>query len=92
MIRPDEEKMIVTPAHYVYQMSVPHHDATLLPEELKCEDYALNGQHISGLNASSSARSEGAIHVMPCHLTPTSAVPVSSQSIFRRQNQSRLRH
>ena len=46
MILTDKEKMIVTPTYYIYEMFVPHHDATFLPSESTCADYALNGQKI----------------------------------------------
>jgi alpha-N-arabinofuranosidase len=65
--------MIVTPANYVYDMLVPHRDATLLPEELKCEDYALNGQPIPGWSAVSSVDSEDALHIPRCNPNPTNS-------------------
>jgi alpha-N-arabinofuranosidase len=72
MILTDKEKMIVTPTYYVYEMFVPHHDATLLPQELSCQDYAFDGQQVPGLSASSSVDSTGTIHVTLCNLNPTS--------------------
>lgn len=72
MILTDKEKMILTPTYYVYQMFVPHHDATLLPEELNCADYALNSEQVPTLSASSSVDSTGAIHVTLCNLNPNS--------------------
>ena len=77
MILTDKEKMIVTPTYYVYQMFVPHHDATFLPAELDCEDYAFNGQKIPVLSASSSIDSTGVIHVTLCNLDPSSSASLT---------------
>ena len=77
MILTDKEKMIVTPTYYVYEMFVPHHDAKLLPTELHCEDYALNGAKIPGLSASSSMDPTGAVHVTLCNLNPTTPATVN---------------
>ena len=39
MILTDKEKMLLTPTYHVFEMYTVHHDATLLPTELKCADY-----------------------------------------------------
>lgn len=70
MILTDKEKMIVTPTYYVYEMYVPHHDATLLPADLKSDDYSMNGQQVPVVSASSSVDASGAIHVTLCNLNP----------------------
>ncbi len=77
MILTDKEKMIVTPTYYVYEMFVPHHDATFLPADLTCADYTMNGQKIPGLSVSSSKDASGAIHVMLCNLNPTAAASLT---------------
>jgi len=77
MILTDKEKMILTPTYYVYEMFVPHHDATFLPADLTCEDYALNGQKIPGLSVSSSVDVSGTIHVTLANLNPTVAASLT---------------
>ena len=41
MVLTDKEKMTVTPSYWVFEMYVPHHDATLLPSELQSADYTV---------------------------------------------------
>ncbi len=71
MILTEKEKMLVTPTYHVFAMFLPHQDATLLPSELTCEDYAFDGRKISGLNVSVSRDPAGAVHVSLCNLNPT---------------------
>ena len=73
MVLTDKEKMLVTPTYWVFEMFTPHHDAQLLPSELKCEDYSLGGQKMPGVSASASRDSHGAIHVTLCNLNPARA-------------------
>jgi alpha-N-arabinofuranosidase len=40
-----------------------HHDATLLPIDLTCEDYSYDGMTLPSISASASKDKEGRIHV-----------------------------
>jgi alpha-L-arabinofuranosidase len=73
MVLTDNEKMTVTPTYWVFEMYTPHHDAQLLPSELKCEDYAFGEERIPGVSASASRDNNGAIHVTLCNLNPSRA-------------------
>jgi alpha-N-arabinofuranosidase len=70
MILTDKEKMIVTPSYYVFEMYTVHHDATLLPSELRSADYQLGPERIPSVSASASRDKEGRIHVTLCNLNP----------------------
>jgi alpha-N-arabinofuranosidase len=77
MILTDKEKMIVTPSYYVFEMFVPHHDATLLPGELRSADYKFNSQKIPTVSASASKDKAGKIHVTFCNLNPEQPAEVA---------------
>jgi alpha-L-arabinofuranosidase len=70
MVLTDGKKMTVTPSYWVFEMFVPHHDATLLPSELHSADYEFNGQKIPAVSVSASRDKEGKIHVSLCNLNP----------------------
>jgi alpha-N-arabinofuranosidase len=74
MILTDNEKMTVTPSYWVFEMGTVHHDATLLPSELQCVDYALGGKTIPAVSASASRDQAGKIHVTLCNLNPNQSV------------------
>jgi alpha-L-arabinofuranosidase len=77
MILTDNEKMTVTPSYYVFEMYVPHHDATLLPSELQSADYEFNSQKIPAVSASASRDKSGKIHVTLCNLNPNQPAEVA---------------
>jgi alpha-N-arabinofuranosidase len=78
MILTDKEKMIVTPTYHVFEMFTVHHDATLLPVELKCPDYSYDGNGIPGVSVSASRDVQGKVHVPFCNLNPMSGVDVEA--------------
>ncbi len=71
VILTEQEKIVLTPTYHVFEMYTVHHDATLLPSELTCEDYAFGGNRIPGLSVSASRNAAGAIHVSLCNFNPT---------------------
>ena len=77
MILTDREKMTVTPSYWVFEMFVPHHDATLLPSELQSADYEFNSQKIPAVSASVSRDKSGKIHVTLCNLNPNQSAEVA---------------
>lgn len=74
MILTKDEKMILTPTYHVFEMYKVHHDATLLPTELKCRDYQFGGEKIPALNVSASKDELGRIHISLCNLDPKNSV------------------
>ena len=79
MVLTDGSKMTVTPSYWVFEMYVPHHDATLLPLELSCEDYQVGGEKIPGVSASASRDRSGAIHVTLCNLNPNNSAQINCE-------------
>ncbi|MDP5044602.1 MAG: alpha-N-arabinofuranosidase [Leeuwenhoekiella sp.] len=57
------DQMILTPTYYVLKMYTVHHDATLLPIELKTPDYTLNGDKLPAISASASKDAAGKTHI-----------------------------
>ena len=76
MILTDNEKMTVTPTYWVFEMDTVHHDATLLPSELQCVDYAFGDKTIPAVSASASRDQAGKIHVTLCNLNPNQSTEV----------------
>ncbi len=66
----DKEKLALTPTYHVFEMFTAHQDATLLPSELQCADYALAADKIPGLSVSASRDKAGALHISLCNLNP----------------------
>jgi alpha-N-arabinofuranosidase len=76
MILTDGEKMILTPTYHVFEMYKVHHDATMLPVDLQCEDYSFRNDSIPALNVSASKDGSGRIHISFCNLDPGNAAEV----------------
>ena len=79
MILTDKEKMIVTPTYHVFEMYVPHHDATLLPSELQSPDYALGDQRVPAVSVSASRDKQGVIHLSLCNLDANRPVALACE-------------
>jgi alpha-N-arabinofuranosidase len=79
VILTDKEKMLVTPTFHVFEMFTAHHDATLLPTDLTCADYAFESNKIPGLSASASRDQAGRIHVTLCNLNPNSGAELACE-------------
>ena len=79
MILTDKAKILLTPTYHVFEMYAVHHDATLLPADLSCEDYHLGQQQIPALSASASRDKAGKIHVTLCNLNPNASAEVLCQ-------------
>lgn len=71
MILTDKDRMVLTPTYHVFEMFVPHHDATWLPGELSAGPYAVAGEEIPALSVSASRDESGKIHVTLCNIDPT---------------------
>jgi len=78
MVLTDKEKMLVTPTYHVFEMFTVHHDATLLPVELRSPDYEFGGEKIPAVSVSASRDREGRVHVTLCNLNPHVPVDVAA--------------
>jgi alpha-N-arabinofuranosidase len=79
MILTKEEEIVLTPSYYVFKMYKVHHDATLLPVTLNCEDYQLENEKIPALSASASKEKNGLIHVSMANLNPTKSIDLTCE-------------
>jgi alpha-N-arabinofuranosidase len=70
MILSEGEKMVLTPTYHIFEMYKVHHDATLLPCDIKCNDYKFADDKIPALNVSASKDKDGKIHISLCNLDP----------------------
>lgn len=70
-----DDKMVLTPTYYVFKMYNVHQDASLVPTELKCENYNYNGQSIPAVNASSSIK-DGILSITFSNMNPNKSVSV----------------
>lgn len=70
-------KMILTPTYHVFEMYNVHHDAKMLPVELKGADYKYDNESIPNVNVSASRDKTGKIHVTLCNLNPNSPAPLA---------------
>ena len=59
MILTDEEKMLLTPTYWVFEMYKVHQDATRLPVKLESPDYEFDGKKIPALSRRCVARQSG---------------------------------
>lgn len=79
MILTQGEKMILTPTYHVFKMYTVHHDATLLPIELECDDYTVGNDKIPSVSVSASKDTAGRIHITLCNLDPDNPVDLDCQ-------------
>ncbi len=73
----NEEKMLLTPTYYVMEMYNVHQDATLIPVELKSNDYSLGSEKLTAVSASASRDSNGATHISLVNIDPKNAQDIS---------------
>ncbi len=63
VILTNEEKMLLTPTYHVMEMYTVHHDATLLPLDIKTNDYTFGNDKLPAVSASGSKDAAGLTHV-----------------------------
>jgi alpha-L-arabinofuranosidase len=70
------DRLLLTPTYHVHEMYTVHHDATLVPLDLACEDYRHGDQAMPALSASASRDAQGRIHVTMTNLNPNQGAAV----------------
>jgi len=63
VILTNEEKMLLTPTYHVMEMYNVHQDATLLPIQIKTNDYVFNNEKLIAVSASASRDASGVTHI-----------------------------
>jgi alpha-N-arabinofuranosidase len=74
LIFTDGEKMLLTPTYHVFEMYKVHHDATMLPLHLNCENYVMDGRELPSLSASASKDKNGTVHISLVNIDPAKEV------------------
>lgn len=69
----------MTPSYYIFKMYKVHHDATLLPVDLKTVDYRYEDKSIPALSASASRSEDGSIHLTISNLNPHKQVTLTCE-------------
>ena len=76
---PESDRMVLTPTYHVFDMYQVHHDATMLPLELHCDDYTCGEHTMAGLSASASRDQAGLVHLSLCNVNPNQAADVTCE-------------
>ena len=63
VILTNQEKMLLTPTYHVMEMYNVHQDATMLPVQLKTNDYVFGSEKLPAVSVSASKNSSGTTHV-----------------------------
>ena len=66
----------MTPTYYVFKMYKVHQEATMLPVEIKCNQYTLGTQSLDAVNCSASIK-DGVVSITLCNLDPNKSQQVS---------------
>ena len=74
LIFTDGDKMLLTPTYHVFEMYKVHHDATMLPLHLNCENYVMEGRELPALSASASKDKNGIVHISVVNIDPAKEV------------------
>ncbi len=73
MILTKDDKMVLTPTYYIFEMYKVHQNAILLPLNLKTP----SGESVPAVNASASIDSKGLIHISLCNVNPDTNEKIS---------------
>ncbi|HEY3861359.1 MAG TPA: alpha-N-arabinofuranosidase [Verrucomicrobiae bacterium] len=77
MILTDNEKMVLTPTYYVFQMYAVHQDAILLPSEVASPRYTLGDDSIPAVTVSASRDNGGKVHISLTNADPHHSINLS---------------
>jgi alpha-N-arabinofuranosidase len=78
MILTEQEKMVLTPTYYTFQMYVPFQDAKSLPLTIKNNtSYTLGTTTIPGVSASAARARDGKVYLSLVNTDPSKAVDVA---------------
>jgi alpha-N-arabinofuranosidase len=76
---PDGDGLVLTPTYHVFEMFAAHHDATLLPLDLRCGTYTYGDRSMPSLSASASRDSAGRVHLSLCNVDPHQSADVTCE-------------
>ena len=73
MILTKEDKMILTPTYYVFDLYKVHQDAMMIPVKITSSNYTYNGDKLPAVNCSASIDTSGKMHISICNIDPESS-------------------
>jgi alpha-L-arabinofuranosidase len=73
------DRLVLTPTYHIFEMYKVHQDATLLPLDLRCDDYIHEQLAMPILSASASRDHAGHVHLSLCNVHPHQAVDVTCE-------------
>jgi Alpha-L-arabinofuranosidase len=79
VILTDNEKMVLTPTYWVFDLYKAHQDATMLPIHLECNKYENNGKTMDAVSVSASKDSSGKVHITLVNIDPNKEQVVSCE-------------
>ena len=59
-----DDQMVLTPTYHVFKLYKVHQDATMLPIEIKCNQYTVNAESLDAVNGSASIKN-GVVSIHP---------------------------
>jgi len=71
LILTDNEKMVLTPTYYVFDMYKVHQEAMMVPVELNTENYNYGDKSIPAIHMSSSISNDGKLNITICNTHAT---------------------
>ena len=71
LIFTEGDKMLLTPTYHVFEMYKVHHDATLLPLDVNCGTYSMDGRELASISASASKDEAGTVHISVVNVEPS---------------------
>ena len=78
LILTDQDKMLLTPTYYVFDMYKVHQDAKYLAVQLNSPDYFVDGKELPAVNVSASQDASGKVHISLANLDLHNAVNIST--------------
>ena len=77
VILTDKEKLLLTPTYHVLEMYNVHQDATLLPVDVKSDDYKVGNTELPAVSVSASRDKLGKVHISLVNIDPNKPQEIS---------------
>jgi len=71
-----DDQMVLTPTYHVFRLYKVHQDATMLPIEIKCNQYTVNAESLDAVNGSASIKN-GIVSITLCNLDPNKSQEIN---------------
>ena len=77
MILTSDNKMVLTPTYYVFDMYKVHQNALLVKTTIESPDYIFDNQKLPAISSSASIDDQGKLHITLCNIDPKSSQHIS---------------